>query len=158
MSATDVEEYTLEEAAAVLDLDAVLVRFRLQSGSLQSLRRSDVEAMKPVLEEQARLMIEINDDFDEYHKIVNDGLRIKWMPMGPGFRVRDLDRYEAFLDSSDAEQAEFLKTVDEDEVEFWLELLTARAMYVHPDDKRDGSITEAKVARHPERYDWPSDE
>jgi hypothetical protein len=32
--------------------------------------------------------------------------------------------------------------------------MAARAMYVDPTDRKDGSITEAKVKAHPERYQW----
>jgi len=75
-------------------------------------------------------MHQINGEFDEYHRIINDGLRIKWMPTGPGFRLRDLERYEAFLESSPSEQSEFLKTVHADELEFWRALQAARLAYL----------------------------
>ncbi|WFP91351.1 hypothetical protein [Ensifer adhaerens] len=81
-------------------------------------------------DELDRLMWEINDAFDEFHRGISDGLRINWMPTGPGFRLRDLERYEAFLESSPAEQAEFLKTVHSDELKFWHELQSARAAYL----------------------------
>lgn len=76
------------------------------------------------------LMRQINVDFDEFHRVINDGLRISWMPTGPGFRLRDLKKYEAFLDSAQEEQAAFLKTVPDEELDFWRGLQTARAAYL----------------------------
>lgn len=84
----------------------------------------------PMSDEQDQLMRQINGDFDEFHRVVNEGLRTKWMPTGPCFRLRDLDRYEAFLDSSPSEQAAFLETVHPDELGFWLELQTSREAYL----------------------------
>lgn len=79
--------------------------------------------------EQEALLIQINEDFEQYHADVNAGLRIKRMPTGPGFRLRDLEFYEKFLDSSPAEQAEFMESVHPDEVNFYEQLLIARAEY-----------------------------
>ncbi|RVO68332.1 hypothetical protein [Sinorhizobium meliloti] len=81
-------------------------------------------------DEQERLMRQINADFDKMHQSINAGLRISWMPTGPGFRVRDLEKYEAFLDSTKDEQNEFLKTVHADELKFWRALQAARSAYL----------------------------
>ncbi|MDX0503624.1 hypothetical protein GOC80_13410 [Sinorhizobium medicae] len=53
---------------------------------------------------------------------------------------------------SDDDQKHVLDTSYNEEAELWISVLTARALYEDPLDKRDGSITEAKVARYPERY------
>jgi hypothetical protein len=82
-----------------------------------------------VTPEQERLLIQINEDFEQYHADVNAGLRITHMPVGPGFRLRDLDLYERFLDSSPAEQALFLKAVHPDEIKFFRELQLARVEF-----------------------------
>ncbi len=75
------------------------------------------------------------------------------MPTGPGFRLRDLDLYEKFLDSSPAEQAEFMEKVHPDEIEFFEQLLMSRIEYEIGEEK-SGSITEDRVDRNPERYRW----
>jgi len=103
--------------------------------------------------EQERLLAEINDDFEEYHCYVNGRLRIKRMPVMLGFRLRDLDKYEAFLDSSPTERAKFMDDVHPDEIEFYEQLLLARIDYEVAEEK-SGSITEERVARNPDRYDW----
>ncbi|MBY5407410.1 hypothetical protein HFO98_02805 [Rhizobium leguminosarum] len=102
--------------------------------------------------EQERLLTEINDDFEEHHAFVNRTLRIKSMPTGPGFRLRDLDKYQAFLDSRPTDQAEFLKAVHKDEIEFFEELLIARAEFEIAEERGAGPITQEKVDRYPDRY------
>ncbi len=42
------------------------------------------------------------------------------------------------------------------DVDLWLEIETARDLYVDPVDRESG-ITEDKVARHPERYGRAND-
>ncbi|TAY50917.1 hypothetical protein [Rhizobium leguminosarum] len=102
--------------------------------------------------EQEHLLRQINDDFEEYHRDVNANLRIKSMPIGPGFRLRDLDKYKAFLDSTPTEQAEFLKAVHKDEIEFFEEMLIARAEFEIAEERGAGPITQEKVDRYPDRY------
>lgn len=103
--------------------------------------------------EQERLLIQINEDFEGYHRDVNAGLRIKHMPDGPGFRLRDLELYEKFLDSTPADRAEFMTKVHPDEIEFFQELLMSRIEYEIAEEK-SGSITQNRVDRNPERYRW----
>lgn len=103
--------------------------------------------------EQERLLTEINDDFEQHHAVVNRNLRIKRMPVMAGFRLSDLNKYEAFLDSSPADRARFLKDVHPDEVEFYERLLMSRIDFELAEEK-SGSITEERVARNPDRYDW----
>lgn len=81
-------------------------------------------------------------------------LRLKWLPFGEGAKPEAIDRYERFLALADDEQRVFMATLDPDEAEVYISLITARAMYIDPTDRTDGSITEAKVAAHPERYQW----
>lgn len=101
--------------------------------------------------EQARLLTEINDDFEQVHVDINRTLRIKRIPVMAGFRLRDLDKYSAFLDSSPEEQANFMSTVHPDEVEFYEQLQISRIEYDIAEEK-SGSITEERVARNPEQY------
>jgi hypothetical protein len=105
-----------------------------------------------VTPEQEHLLRQINNDFEEYHRDVNANLRIKSMPIGPGFRLRDLDKYAAFLDSTPAEKAEFMKTVHPDEVEFFESLLIARAEYEVAEERGQTPLTQQKVDRHQDRY------
>lgn len=86
--------------------------------------------------EQERLLTQINEDFDAYHEVVNRNLRIMYMPTGPGFKLRDLDKYETFLDSTPTEQAEFMTTVHPDEVDFFEQLLTARVKFEVAENQR----------------------
>lgn len=103
--------------------------------------------------EQERLLNEINTDFEEHHAVVNRNPRIKRMPVMPGFRLRDLDRYAAFLDSSPAEQTDFMRGVHPDEVEFYEQLMLSRVEFEIAEEK-SGSITEERVARNRDRYVW----
>lgn len=104
--------------------------------------------------EQEHLLIQINEDFEGYHESVNRNLRIKRMPTGPGFRLRDLDLYEKFLDSTPTEQAEFLSTVHADEIEFYEQLLIARAEYEVAEARGNTPLIQERIDRHPDRYRW----
>jgi hypothetical protein len=97
--------------------------------------------------EQEALLIRVNEDFEELHANVNAGLRIKRMPSGPGFRLRDLDLYAEFLDSTPAEQADFIAGVHLDEVEFFEELRMSRIEFKIAEEK-SGSITQDRVDRN----------
>lgn len=81
-------------------------------------------------------------------------LRLKWLPFGDGAKPEAIDQYEQFLALADDEQRVFMATLDADEAELCNALMAARAMYVDPTGRKDGSITEAKVEAHPERYQW----
>lgn len=83
---------------------------------------------------------------------VKERLKVKYVPVD--FDFRRIDEYDRYLSMSDDQQRVFVAEMSNVEVEFWIALETARAMYQAPLDKRDGSITEAKVARYPERYRW----
>ncbi|HBF30621.1 hypothetical protein [Rhizobium sp.] len=107
--------------------------------------------------EKEKLLIQINEDFEGYHRDVNAGLRIKRMPTIAGFRLRDLDLYAEFLDSGPAEQAEFMAGVHPDEIDFYEKLLMARIDFEIAEEK-SGSITEDRVARNPDRYRWKPEE
>ncbi len=50
------------------------------------------------------------------------------------------------------DQKDYVSDMSNFEIECWISLETARALYEDPLDKRDGSITEAKIAGNPERY------
>lgn len=109
--------------------------------------------LKPMLTpEQKALLTQINEDFERYHRDVNAGLRIKNMPTGSGFRLRDLDLYAAFLDSTPTEQAKFMSTVHPDEIEFYEQLLISCAEFEIAEERGIVPTTQDEVDRHPERY------
>ncbi len=81
---------------------------------------------------------------------VKERLQLKYVPFSP--TPEAVAEAEAFLALSDGEQAHELEIAYSERAEFLVSLMTARALYEDPLDKRDGSITEAKVARYPERY------
>lgn len=49
-----------------------------------------------------------------------------------------------------------IQALDDEAAELYITLLTARALYVDPIDRGSG-ITEAKVAKYPDRYRWPDE-
>ncbi|MCD2177327.1 hypothetical protein [Rhizobium sp. C1] len=73
-------------------------------------------------------------------------LQLKWLP---GI---DLDEARRFLTLTDAELTIEIASAGDERAELLIDLPTARAMYVHSLDRRDGSITQEKVDRHPDRY------
>lgn len=77
-------------------------------------------------------------------------LRLKYLPVD--FDFGQIDEYDRYLEMSDDEQRSFVADMSNVEYEFWNALETSRALYVDPLDRQDGSITEAKFARYPERY------
>ncbi|RVL87695.1 hypothetical protein CN140_01820 [Sinorhizobium meliloti] len=83
---------------------------------------------------------------------LRERLKLKYLPFDP--TPETVDRVDAFLGNSDEEQTAFLKTVPDVEADFWISLLTARALYKDPVDRNPGSITEDKVDRYPDRYRW----
>ncbi|MGO4569982.1 hypothetical protein AB4Z52_34365 [Rhizobium sp. 2YAF20] len=83
---------------------------------------------------------------------LRDHYRLKWIPVG--LTAEQMEAYRGYLDMTEDERSVIGKTVTNEELELLLELETARAMYVEPEDRQPGSITEAKVARYPERYNW----
>ncbi|TAW73067.1 hypothetical protein ELI16_14525 [Rhizobium ruizarguesonis] len=86
---------------------------------------------------------------DEYDTVC-DWLRVKWLPAQDpdGDDIVRLDDFHAL---SPAEQAGAIRAMSTDDAEFWISVETARHLYVGSVDRKSG-ITEAKVARYPERY------
>lgn len=85
-------------------------------------------------------------------QVLRDRLRLKYLPFDQTPEL--MKKVEAFLVLSDDEQNQVLDTSFNEDAELWISVLTARALYEDPLEKRDGSITEAKVSAHPERYNW----
>ncbi|KPF43034.1 hypothetical protein [Rhizobium sp. AAP43] len=77
-------------------------------------------------------------------------LRLQYVPFQPTPEM--IDRVEAFLHMSEDEQQQVIEACDSDDAELWISVLTARAIYEERQNKGDGSITEERVARYPERY------
>jgi len=88
---------------------------------------------------------------DHEYETLRDWLRVKWIPGDPS--GDDVLRFDDYLALSDAEQSALMKDMSGNELEIYIELETARALYVDPVDRESG-ITEAKVGRYPERYRW----
>jgi hypothetical protein len=83
---------------------------------------------------------------------LRDRYRLRWIPVGIG--ADQLEAYCGYLDMTEDERSVISKTLSYEELELLLEFETARAMYLSPEERDSGSITEAKVARYPERYKW----
>lgn len=92
---------------------------------------------------------------DLEYETLRDWLRVKWIPGDPC--ADQILRYDDYLALSDAKRSALMTGMSGDELEVYVELETARALYVDPVDRESG-ITEAKVQRYQERYRWdPSD-
>ncbi|MBY3044860.1 hypothetical protein [Rhizobium leguminosarum] len=96
------------------------------------------------------MITELVDDWKLRSAEVKERLRLKYVPFNP--KPEAIAEAEAFLALSDAEQAHELEFAHNERAEFLVSLMTARALYENPPDRRNGVITEAKVARYPERY------
>ncbi|WP_276117949.1 hypothetical protein [Pararhizobium qamdonense] len=81
---------------------------------------------------------------------LRDRLKLKYLPFDP--TPEAIAEAEAFIAMSDAEQAHELEISFNERAEVLISLVTAQALYKDPADRDPGSITEAKVAAHPERY------
>lgn len=86
---------------------------------------------------------------DEYDTL-RDWLRVKYLPADyPS--ADDILRYDAHLSLPPAEQSAAVRAMSDDDAELYISLEVARALYRDPVDRETG-ITDAKVARYPERY------
>lgn len=86
---------------------------------------------------------------DSEYDTLRDWLRMRWIPGDPS--GDDIVRYDDWLSMPPEERAARFRHMSPDEVDAWLEVETARDLYVDPIDRESG-ITEAKVALYPERY------
>lgn len=77
-------------------------------------------------------------------------LRLQYVPFQPSPEM--IAKVEAFLLMSDDEQRQVIDECDSHDAEIWISVLTARAIYEERQEKGDGTITEDRVARYPERY------
>lgn len=91
---------------------------------------------------------------DPEHDTLLDWLRMKWIPGDP--LGDDILRYEDFLTLPPEERSARYRHMTEEDAEFWVEIETARVLYVDPVDRESG-ITEAKVARYSDPYGKPQD-
>ncbi len=83
---------------------------------------------------------------------LRDRLRLKYIPFDPTPEL--IEKVDAFFAMSDAEQAGHLGLAYNEEAEFLISIMTARALYKDPVDRSPGTITQDKVNRYPDRYDW----
>lgn len=90
------------------------------------------------------------DDWKLWSAEAKKKLKLKYLPVD--FDFARIDEYERYLSMSIDDQQAYVSDMSNDAVEFWISLETARVLYEDPLAKRDGSITDAKIARHPERY------
>lgn len=86
---------------------------------------------------------------DTEYETLRDWLRMRWIPGDPS--ADDIVRYDDFLSLSLEERSTVYHEMPDAEAEFWLEIETARDLYRDPVEHESG-ITEAKIARCPERY------
>lgn len=101
-------------------------------------------------DKKAAMITTLIDDWQARSAHAKERLRLKYVPFAPTPEM--IARVEAFLSLPYAERSHILETSPDDEAELLISLETARALYEDPLDKRDGSITEAKVARYPDRF------
>lgn len=88
---------------------------------------------------------------DTEYDTLRDWLRMKWIPGDPS--ADDILSYDDWLALPPEERDARYRHMSETDADFWVEVETARALYRDPVDREPG-ITEAKVARYPERYRW----
>lgn len=79
-------------------------------------------------------------------------LRLQYVTFQPTPEM--VEKVEAFLSMSDDEQQQVIDACDNEQAELWISVLTARTIYEERQDRGDGSITEERVARYPDRYGW----
>lgn len=103
-----------------------------------------------MLDNKPAMITQLVEDWKLRSAEAKEKLRLKYLPVN--FDFQRIDEYERYLEMSDDDQKAYVAHIGNVEVEFWIALETARVMYQDPLDRQDGSITEAKVARHPERY------
>jgi hypothetical protein len=89
---------------------------------------------------------------------IREHLRLKYLPTAEGFDVCAVETYEHFLALTRSEQDLYMQTLSDGEYELFVELVTSRAVYNDPMARYPGSIDQAKVDAHPERYSWWSKE
>ncbi len=92
---------------------------------------------------------------DEEYEALRDWLRVKYVPVDDpsGDVILCFDDYLA-LPLVDKRKA--LQVMSDEDAELFIGLEVARALYVDPVDR--GGVTEAKVAKYPERYRWSQDD
>lgn len=91
--------------------------------------------------------------FDAEYDTLRDWLRVKYLPVDcPS--GDDILRYDDHLSLSPAAQSAAVSAMSEDDAELYIDIEVARVLYRDPVDRETG-ITDAKIARYPERYRWP---
>lgn len=86
---------------------------------------------------------------------LRDWLRVKYLPVDSP-SGDDILRYDHHLSLSPAEQSAAVRSMSDDDAELYISLEVARYSARDPVDRETG-ITEAKVARYPDRYGRPED-
>ena len=86
---------------------------------------------------------------DPEYDTLRDWLRMRWIPGDPS--GADIVRYDDYLALSGEERSAAIREMSDEDADHWIEIETARDLYVDPVDRESG-ITEAKVARYPARY------
>lgn len=87
---------------------------------------------------------------DDEYDTLRDWLRVKYLPVDyPA--ADDILRFDKHLSLSTEEQSAAVSEMSNSDAELYISLEVARALYTDPIDRESG-ITEAKVARYPERY------
>lgn len=120
-----------------------MIPSQFEHGSLQDSRSTPLSlpAILPTM---------IDDEYDT----LRDWLRMRWIPGDPS--GDDIVCYDDWLALPPEERSARYRHMTDDKADFWIEIETARGLYRDPVDRESG-ITEAKVARYPERYGRPKD-
>ncbi|PZU79050.1 MAG: hypothetical protein DI546_01695 [Rhizobium sp.] len=92
--------------------------------------------------------------YEEYETL-RDWLRVKYIPVDDP-SGDDILRFDDHLALPLEDKGKALKVMSDEDAELFIDLDVARALYVDPVDR--GGITEAKVAKYPERYRWSQDD
>lgn len=81
-------------------------------------------------------------------EMLKDRYQLDYLPVG----ADEIERYAPFLAISQEGRDRLMQSATGDLFEVYLSLETARAMYVPPESRLDGSVTPEKVIANPDRY------
>lgn len=144
--------YGLWELALGCGIDIKLGDREAMAGYIKGKRQIDAGErvdMDDVIAEIELIVAGIDDDAQ--YETIRERLRLKYLPLGEGFDADDIEKYERHLALSNSDRSLEVKAMGDEAAQLYIELEVARALYVPPVD-REGGITEAKIARYPERY------
>ena len=92
---------------------------------------------------------------DKEYEAIREWLRVKYVPVDSP-SGDDILRFDGHLALSPEDQKKALQVMQDEDAELFIDIEVARALYIDPIDR--GGITEAKMAKYPERYRWSQDD